>query len=91
MHYTSLYPALPPVKDVNVHDFVFSSPALQEPEDKVLLIDPLAGKKWSKNEFRERVYDCATAFEADGGLGFAPEGEMVAIMSTNCLVSNPVE
>ncbi|KAI0335845.1 acetyl-CoA synthetase-like protein [Cubamyces sp. BRFM 1775] len=88
MHYKSLYPALPPVKDVNVHDFVFSSPALQEPEDKVLLIDPLAGKKWSKNEFRDRVYDCATALRtpvADGGLGFAPEGEMVAIMSTNCL------
>ncbi|KAI0766413.1 acetyl-CoA synthetase-like protein [Trametes elegans] len=88
MHYKSLYPPLPPIKEQNVHDFVFSSPALQDPEDKVLLIDPLTGKKWKKNEFRERVYDATTALltpVVEGGLGFAPEGEIVAIMSTNCL------
>ncbi|KAI0372226.1 acetyl-CoA synthetase-like protein [Pilatotrama ljubarskyi] len=88
MHYKSLYPPIPAFKDQNAHDFVFSSPGLQDPEDKVLLIDPLARKKWSKNELKERVYDCTTALltpVAEGGLGLAPEGEMVAIMSTNCL------
>ncbi|KAI8986104.1 acetyl-CoA synthetase-like protein [Trametes punicea] len=87
MHYKSLFPPLPPFEDQNVHDFIFSSLELQSPEDKVLIIDPLAGKKYGKNEFKERVYDCATTFltpEAEGGFGFAPEGEMVAIMSTNC-------
>ncbi|CDO76103.1 hypothetical protein BN946_scf184649.g29 [Trametes cinnabarina] len=88
MHYKSLFPPLPPIEDQNVHNFIFNSPALQEPEDKVLLIDPFGGKTWKKNEFKERVYDCATAFltpESQGGFGFAPEGEMVAIMSPNCL------
>ncbi|KAI0766417.1 acetyl-CoA synthetase-like protein [Trametes elegans] len=88
MHYKSLYPPLPPLKVQNVHDYIFSSRELQEPEDKVILIDPLSGKTWSKNEFRERVYDAATALltpVAEGGLGFAPEGEMVALMSTNCM------
>ncbi|KAI0647999.1 acetyl-CoA synthetase-like protein [Trametes meyenii] len=88
MHFTPRYPPLPPVQDQNVHDFIFSSAAVQAPEDKVLFIDPLAGKQWSKNEFQKRVYDCTTALltpVAEGGLGFLPEGEMVAIMSTNCL------
>ncbi|KAI9058427.1 acetyl-CoA synthetase-like protein [Trametes sanguinea] len=88
MHYKSLFPPLPLVPDQNAHDFIFNSPALQEPEDKVLLIDPFGGRSWKKNEFKERVYDCATAFlapESEGGFGFAPEGEMVAIMSPNCL------
>ncbi|TFK91928.1 acetyl-CoA synthetase-like protein [Polyporus arcularius HHB13444] len=88
MHYKSPYPPLPPVPDCNVHDFLFSSPALTDPEDKLILIDPLNGKNWHKNEFKERVFDCATALvtaESEGGLGFSPEGEMVGIMSTNCL------
>ena len=90
MHYKSPYPPLPPIPEKNVHDFIFSSPALTDPADKLLLIDPLVGKGWRKNEFKERVFDCATALVtsvAEGGLGFAPEGEMVGIMSTNCLVS----
>lgn len=90
MHYKSPYPPLPPVPDCNVHDFLFSSPALTDPQDKLILIDPLNGKNWHKNEFKERVFDCATALvtaESEGGLGFSPEGEMIGIMSTNCLVS----
>lgn len=94
MHYKSLYPPLPAFNDQNVHDFIFSAPAQKEqPDDKDLLIDPLALKKWTKGQFRERVYDCTTALVtpvAQGGLGLAPEGEMVAIMSTNCLVSPSV-
>ncbi|EIW59202.1 acetyl-CoA synthetase-like protein [Trametes versicolor FP-101664 SS1] len=89
MHYKSLYPPLPAFEDQNVHDFIFSAPAQKEqPDDKDLLIDPLALKKWTKGQFRERVYDCTTALVTpamEGGLGLAPEGEMVAIMSTNCL------
>ncbi|KAI0720518.1 acetyl-CoA synthetase-like protein [Cerioporus squamosus] len=88
MHYKSPYPPLPPVPDRNVHDFIFSSPALTDPGDKLILIDPLNGKKWYRDEFKERVYDCATALVtpvSEGGLGFSPEGEMVGIMSTNCL------
>ncbi|RPD62445.1 acetyl-CoA synthetase-like protein [Lentinus tigrinus ALCF2SS1-7] len=88
MHHKSPFPPLPPVPDQNVHDFMFSSPALTDPQDKLLLIDPLNGKKWWRDEFKERVYDCATALVTpvtEGGLGFSPEGEMVGIMSTNCL------
>ncbi|KAI0766416.1 acetyl-CoA synthetase-like protein [Trametes elegans] len=88
MHYKSRYPPLPPLKDENIHDFVFGSPEMQSPDDKTLFIDPLANTSWTKNEFRERVYDAATAFltpVAEGGLGFAPAGEIVAIMSVNCL------
>ena len=91
MHYKSLYPPLPTFEDQNVHDYMFGSLAHKDqPDSKELFIDPLAVKKWTKGEFRERVYDCATALltpVAEGGLGLAPEGEMVAIMSTNCLVS----
>lgn len=90
MHYKSLYPPLPRIPGCNVHDFIFASDALKSSEDKVLFIDPLAAKSWRKHEFKERVYDCATALVtpvSEGGLGFAPEGEMVGIMSTNCLVS----
>ena len=90
MHYKSRYPPPPPTPIINIHDLVFNSPAQQEPADKLQFVEPLAGKKWSRNEFRERVHDCATALVApvaDGGLGFAHEGEMVAVMSTNCVVS----
>lgn len=90
MIFKSPYPPLPPVPDRNVHEFMFSSPALTDPQDKLILIDPLNGKNWRRNEFKERVYDCATALVtpvSEGGLGFSPEGEMVGIMSTNCLVS----
>ena len=89
MHYTSPYPPLPPVPEQNVHDFIFGSAALNEPEDKLLFIDPLAGKSWRKSEFVQRVYDCATALRtpvSEGGLGFAEEGEMVGIMSENSFV-----
>ncbi|KAI0632176.1 acetyl-CoA synthetase-like protein [Trametes polyzona] len=92
MHYKSLYPPLPTFEDQNVHDYMFGSLAHKDqPDSKELFIDPLAVKKWTKGEFRERVYDCATALltpVAEGGLGLAPEGEMVAIMSTNCLEYN---
>ncbi|EJF63384.1 acetyl-CoA synthetase-like protein [Dichomitus squalens LYAD-421 SS1] len=87
MHYTSPYPPLPPLPEQNVHDFIFGSPALTAPEDKLLLVDPLSGRRWHRNEFKERVYDAATALltpASEGGVGLGPEGEMVAIMSTNC-------
>ena len=90
MHYKSRYPPPPPTPIINIHDLVFTSPAQPEPADKLQFVEPLAGRKWSRNEFRERVHDCATALVApvaDGGLGFAHEGEMVAVMSTNCVVS----
>ena len=93
MHHKSPFPPLPPLPEVNVHDFLFSSPALNTPEDKLLLVEPLSGKRWYRDEFKERVYDVATALLApvsEGGLGLAQEGEMVAIMSTNCIVSFPL-
>ena len=57
--------------------------------DRLQFIEPLAGRKWYRDEVRERIHDCTTALvtpHADGGLGLAPEGEMVAVMSTNCVV-----
>nr|VWO94822.1 Acyl-CoA ligase AFT1-1 (EC (AF-toxin biosynthesis protein 1-1) [Ganoderma boninense] len=90
MHYKSPLPPLPPIPETNVHDFMFSSPGLTDPADKVLLIEPLSGRRWHRDEFKERVYDAATALltpVSEGGLGFAPQGEMIAIMSTNSVVS----
>ena len=90
MHHKSLLPPLPPLPETNVHNFIFSSPGLTDPTDKVLLIEPLSGRRWYRDEFKERVYDATTALltpVSEGGLGLAPEGEMIAIMSTNCLVS----
>ena len=90
MHYKSRYPPLLPTPAVNIHDYVFNAAPQQDPADKVQFIEPLAGRRWYKNEVRERIFDCATALvapEEEGGLGFAPEGEMVAVMSTNCVVS----
>ncbi|KAH9854754.1 acetyl-CoA synthetase-like protein [Lenzites betulinus] len=89
MHYKSLYPPLPPVEDQNLHDFIFGSIAQRdEPEDKLQLLNPVTLKKWTKSQFRERVTNCTTALvtpESQGGLGLSYEGEMVAIMSTNCM------
>ncbi|KAI1789578.1 acetyl-CoA synthetase-like protein [Ganoderma leucocontextum] len=88
MHHKSLFPPLPPLPETNIHNFMFSSPGLTDPADKVLLIDPLSGRRWHRDEFKERVYDAATALltpVSEGGLGLGPEGEMIAIMSTNCL------
>ncbi|PIL22580.1 transporter [Ganoderma sinense ZZ0214-1] len=88
MYYKSLLPPLPPIPETNVHDFIFSSPGSTDPADKVLLIEPLSGRRWQRDEFKERVYDATTALltpVSEGGLGLAPQGEMIAIMSTNCL------
>lgn len=94
MHYKSLYPPFPPLEDQNLHDFIFGSNAQRnESEDKLQLMNPVTLKKWTKSQFRERVTNCTTALvtpEAQGGLGLAYEGEMVAIMSTNCMVSSLV-
>ena len=89
MYYKSPYPDPPSLPDTNIHDFVFSGPGQTEPEDRLQFIEPLAGRKWYRDEVRERIHDCTTALvtpHADGGLGLAPEGEMVAVMSTNCVV-----
>ena len=89
MHYKSPFPPLPPLPEVNVHDFLFSSPALNTPEDKLLLVEPLSGKRWYRDEFKERVYDAATAIASPSspeGLGFEPARDMVAIFSYNCMV-----
>ncbi|KAI0640953.1 acetyl-CoA synthetase-like protein [Trametes meyenii] len=88
MHFKSPYPPLPPIPLQNAHQVIFSSPALQTNEDQLLFLEPLTGKQWSKRDFRQRVYDCTTALltpVAEGGLGFDPSQEMVAIMSINCL------
>ncbi|KAH9933123.1 acetyl-CoA synthetase-like protein [Epithele typhae] len=87
MHYTSLYSPPPPTPVVNLHDFVFDSPAYNEP-DKVIFIEPLAGRQWYRDEVRQRINEGATALvtpEADGGFGLSPDGELVAVMSTNCV------
>ncbi|KAJ3555619.1 hypothetical protein NM688_g2475 [Phlebia brevispora] len=58
-------------------------------KDHTLYIDAISGRKRSFVEFRERIYDAATALSAppsQGGLGIdGANGEIVGIYSHNCL------
>lgn len=86
----SPFASVPPLPEVNVHDFLFTLPGRTPVNDFVRHIDGLTGQTISRNEFLERVRDGATALsssESAGGLGIAPEGEMVGIFSHNALVS----
>lgn len=89
----SPYPSPPPIPDANVHHYMFNTAGAQHMKDYTLHIDAVTGHKRSWNEFRERVYDGATALEAptsQGGLGIsAAAGDIVGIYSYNCMVRPP--
>jgi len=90
MHHKSLFPDPPKVPESNIHHLLFNRPDQKEWPDYTLFMDATTGQRRSFREFAERVRDGATALGADvaqGGLGLRPEnGEVVGILSENCLV-----
>ena len=90
MHYRSPYPPLPPLPEVNAQDFIYTSRGIPDSVDTPQFFEPVAGKRWTRREVREWIYDAATALHtplSEGGFGLAHEGEIVALMSTNSAVS----
>jgi hypothetical protein len=92
MHLRSMYPPVPPLKDGNVHNIILRRPDQAAWPDFTLHIDTSTGRKQTYHEFMERVYDGATALGtpvSEGGLGLrAEDGEIVGILSENCMVNH---
>lgn len=92
MYLKSPYPPLPPIPHENVHHYMFNTTASQDIPDYTLHIDAISGRRRSWQEFRDRVYDGASALGAplsQGGLGLdAANGDIVGIYSHNCLVDH---
>jgi hypothetical protein len=90
MYHKSMFPDLPAVPEANVHHLLFNRPDQQVWPDYTLYVNATTGKRWSFRQFVERVRDGATALGTDidqGGLGISLEkGEIVGILSENCLV-----
>lgn len=91
MYLKSLYPPVPPLPDMNVHYMMNPPEAATSPADHLLYVEVATGRKMMKKEFFERVYDGATALAtppSKGGLGInGDNGEIVGILSHNCIVS----
>jgi hypothetical protein len=90
MYHKSMFPDLPVVPEANVHHLFFNRPEQQAWPDYTLYVNATTGKRWSFRQFVERVRDGATALGTDidqGGLGISfAKGEIVGILSENCLV-----
>jgi hypothetical protein len=91
MHLQSMYPAAPPASDGNAHHILFPSRDRPTWPDFTRFIDASTGKRYSDHEFLESICDGATALgtpASEGGLGLrAEDGEIVGILSDNCVVS----
>lgn len=93
---TSPFPSPPTFPSYNPHDVVFNdiSPHYQQPfGNHVAYIDGITGKKWTRDEFRERSEGAARALYAerkDGGLGLGRKAnykdDIIGILSPNCMV-----
>lgn len=85
-----MYPALPDIPEDNVHHLLFNRTDQQDWPDYTLYVNATTNEQRSFRQFIERVRDGATALGSDiehGGLGISQEnGEIVAILSENCLV-----
>ena len=85
----SPYPPLPPIPDANVHHALFNAPGQEKVPDYVVQIDGTTGRKRTYFEFRDLVYDGATALASPVsvcGLGLDGSRDMVGLYSHNCLV-----
>ncbi|KAE9407315.1 acetyl-CoA synthetase-like protein [Gymnopus androsaceus JB14] len=88
MYLKSLFPDIPPLQDVNVHNVFFNRPDQSQWPEVNIHIDIETDRKRTFKELKERVNDAYTAFSSalkDGGMDFGSEGteEMVGIMSEN--------
>jgi hypothetical protein len=90
MHLKSLFPEIPPTPEMNAHHLLLNRPDQKQWKDYTLQIDGYTGEQRSLREFIRRVHLGMSALGAplaDGGLGLTPtDGEMIGIMSPNCLV-----
>jgi acyl-CoA synthetase (AMP-forming)/AMP-acid ligase II len=91
MHIKSTYPEVPPLQDTNAHLALLRRPGQVDWPDFTFLIDARTGKTRTFREFEERVKYAATALGTpviQGGLGLSAEnGDVIGIMSDNCMVS----
>ena len=90
MYVKSSFPDQAKVPDCNAYEALWNR---QEqagwPDDLILHIEGISGRKRTYQEFRTRAVLTATALGSpvsDGSLGFREEGEMVALISHNSLV-----
>ncbi|KII90716.1 hypothetical protein PLICRDRAFT_52417 [Plicaturopsis crispa FD-325 SS-3] len=82
----SVFPDIPQLPEQNFHHHCFNRPDQADwPPDYTLYIDAVTGRKRTFKQFKETIYDGATALGspvADGGLGLKGD-EMVGILSGN--------
>jgi long-subunit acyl-CoA synthetase (AMP-forming) len=92
MYYKSPYPDIPDIPPQNFHHLLFHRQDQKEWNlDYTVHVDAVTGRQISYREFYERVMDGATALGSEKGLGLNAEaGEVVGILSENCLVSEYV-
>jgi hypothetical protein len=91
MPYRSLYPDIPVIAPQNFHHLLFHRADQKEWNlDHTVHIDATTNEKRSYREFYEQVMDGATALGSpvsEQGLGLdGKDGEIVAILSENCMV-----
>ncbi|KAF7293339.1 hypothetical protein MKEN_01463900 [Mycena kentingensis (nom. inval.)] len=87
MHVTSLFPALPPLPDLNVYNTIFGRPDQAEWPDYTMQIDDRTGRKRTFFEVKERAGWGATALGAPvsvGGLGLqGGTDEIIGVIGFN--------
>ncbi|KZT23392.1 acetyl-CoA synthetase-like protein [Neolentinus lepideus HHB14362 ss-1] len=84
MYIQSKFATLPPLPEINVHNYLFE----KDLPDYTAQIDSVSGRKRTLHQFLERARDGAAALSAlseQGGAGLRPSHEMVGILSHNCL------
>jgi acyl-CoA synthetase (AMP-forming)/AMP-acid ligase II len=90
MYIKSSFPDQAKVPDCNAYEVLWNRHEQAGwPNDLVLHIEGISGRKRTYQEFRTRAVLAATALESsisDGSLGFCETGEMIAIISHNSLV-----
>ena len=90
MYIKSSFPDQAKVPDCNAYEALWNRHEQAGwPDDIVLHIEGISGRKRTYQEFRTRAVLAATALGSpisDGSLGFCEKGEMIAIISYNSLV-----
>jgi hypothetical protein len=85
----SPYPDLPELPEANAYYTFFKRPDQAQWPDFTLHIDVKTGQRRRYSEFLKRIEDLATSLAtpvSQGGLELEPEGELVGILSENCMV-----
>jgi hypothetical protein len=85
----SLYPDLPELPEANAYHTLFKRPDQVQWPDFTLHIDVKTGHRRKYSEFLKRIEDLATSLATPasrGGLELKGEGEILGILSENCMV-----